>query len=125
MPAVGAGAPATWRTNKKRQTRRNEGFVTLLHKFHQSGMSKNLHQPFGLMSPSTISQAWGGRNWAQTSQARPFLGVGWYSASCWVALVCAWTRPPAPEAEANASKASNSRRARRRFGSYKLPASLP
>jgi hypothetical protein len=40
----------------------------------QSGKSKNLHQPFGLMSPCTTSQDRGGRNKVQAAQVRPLLG---------------------------------------------------
>jgi hypothetical protein len=40
----------------------------------QSGKSKNLHQPFGLMSPSTTSQDRGGRNKVQAAQMRPLFG---------------------------------------------------
>jgi hypothetical protein len=47
----------------------------------QSGRSKNLHQPLGLMSPATISQPRGGRNNEQTSQTSPFFGDDWYWAS--------------------------------------------
>jgi hypothetical protein len=39
----------------------------------QSGKSKNLHQPFGLMSPATTWHERGGRNRVQAAQARlPF-----------------------------------------------------
>jgi hypothetical protein len=41
---------------------------------HQSGKSKNLHQPFGLMSPCTTSQDRGGRNSVQAAQVSPFFG---------------------------------------------------
>jgi hypothetical protein len=40
----------------------------------QSGKSKNLHQPFGLMSPATTWHELGGRNRVQAAQARPPLG---------------------------------------------------
>jgi hypothetical protein len=40
----------------------------------QSGRSKNLHQPFGLISPATTWHDRGGRNKLQAAQARPLLG---------------------------------------------------
>jgi hypothetical protein len=40
----------------------------------QSGKSKNLHQPFGLMSPATTWQDRSGRNRVQAAQARPPFG---------------------------------------------------
>jgi len=40
----------------------------------QSGTSKNLHQPFGLISPATTWHDRGGRNRVQAAQARPPLG---------------------------------------------------
>src|SRR6516164_9864058 len=43
-------------------------------KYLQSGKSKNLHQPFGLMSPATTWQDRGGRNRVQAAQVRPPFG---------------------------------------------------
>ena len=40
----------------------------------QSGKSKNLHQPLGLMSPFTTSQERGLRNRLQAAQVSPFFG---------------------------------------------------
>jgi len=40
----------------------------------QSGKSKNLHQPLGLMSPRTTSQDRGGRNKVQAAQLKPLFG---------------------------------------------------
>jgi len=40
----------------------------------QSGKSKNLHQPSGLMSPATTSQDRGLRNKLQAAQVSPFFG---------------------------------------------------
>jgi hypothetical protein len=47
----------------------------------QSGRSKYLHHPLGLVSPSTTWHDRGGRNRLQAAQSRPLFGRSRYSAS--------------------------------------------
>jgi hypothetical protein len=61
--------------------------------FLQSGKSKNRHQPLGLMSPATTTQARGGRNNAHPAQLNPPFGWSWYRAAACDTLCSAGPTP--------------------------------
>jgi hypothetical protein len=81
---------------------------------NQSASANALHQPFGLISPSTTLQDLGGSNNVQVAHMRTSFGLSWYSASFFDIFSRARTQDIAADANQAATLANAARSSLRR-----------
>jgi hypothetical protein len=81
---------------------------------NQSANANALHQPFGLISPSTTLQDLGGSNNVQVAHMRTSFGLSWYSASFFDIFSRAPTQDIAPGTNQAATLANAARSSLRR-----------
>ena len=81
---------------------------------NQSASANALHQPFGLISPSTTLHDFGGSNSVQVAHMRMSFGLSWYSASFCDIFSRAPARDIAPDANQAATFVNAARSSMRR-----------